>query len=79
MKTESKAGATGAGATIGTTAAIFAGKSAADIAFILASIGGSMAGGIAVVAAAPIVAAGIIGGGAYAIAKKVKKNKANAK
>ena len=79
MKTESKAGAAGAvggaGAAVGTTAVVFAGKSAAAIAYTLGTIGGTMVGGIAVVAAAPIVAAGVVGGAAYGITKMIKKNK----
>ena len=71
---------TGAAASVGTGAALFVGKSAAAIASTLSTIGGSMAGGILVCAAAPIaVTAGCCAAG-YFIGKKLKnKRKQNGK
>lgn len=83
MKKTEKIGAgvgagTGVAASAGVGTALFVGKSAAAISSTLATIGGSMASGILVCAAAPVVAVAGLGTAGYFIGKKIK-NKKNGK
>ena len=68
-------GALGAAGTVGATAATFAGMSAAGVTATLGAIGGSLVGGVLVVAAAPIAVGGALALGGWGIAKGIKKHK----
>ena len=68
-------GTIGAAGTVGVTAATFAGMSAAGVTGTLGAIGGSLVGGVLVVAAAPIVAGGALALAGWGIAKGIKKSK----
>ena len=68
-------GTVGAVGTIGATAVTFAGMSAAGVTGALGAIGGSLVGGVLVVAAAPVVAGGALALAGWGIAKGIKKRK----